>query len=1202
MRVRLRRDRLREILARSNQSQNYWAMRLGLARGHWSELVNGKHVYPSGRTRERLLEVLGVPFEALFEIEAGPDAGAELDPAVDGRYLIDSEIGRGGMGTVYLARDLRLNRPVAVKMVSAEVVSGIGLEQFFREIGLTSRLHHPHVLPLHDAGHVSDQPYYVTPYLRDGSLRDILDGRHRLPLERALAIVYGIAQGLGHAHAHNVLHCDVKPENILLAGDHPYVGDFGVARVVYQEALTWGRHTGVDSSAGTPAYVSPEQASGDPDLDARTDVYSLAAMTFEMLAGRPPFVGTTPLETVTLRFREPPPDVRRYAPETPAAVSDVLARALSFNPDDRQPGVTAFAADLATAARPGVSRALGRGVASMSRSAGRLRRRLGLRAGHGIVGWVREWGSDVRSAVRAIRRAPGWAAVVACTLGLAIGANAIMFGIADRLLLRAPSHITRPERVFRVRVSRWFDRLTAPLPSMSYPAFEDLRDRAHAFSAVAAVEEQRLSFGRGVDARQVQAQLVTGQYFRLLGVQPALGRFFGEPEDRPPDGTAVVVLGYQFWRRAFDGDTAVLGRAVELDRRRYVVVGVAPPGFTGADLAPVDLWAPMSSAWATIGRDAATSRGWQFLETFVRVRDGVTEAVASEDARRAYHEGHASFLPYEARAVAGLSPLIGRWDARGETVEGRVTGWLLVMSGIVLLIACANVANLMVARALTRQPEMAIRQAIGGSRGRLLRHLITESGLLALAGAAVGVALAGSAAGVIRRALLPQVAWDANPVNGRVLLVSLIATVGAAVVASLLPFARGTRLDLAGTLHGAARGRVTRPRRLLTGLLLVQTGLATSLLIGAGLFVRSLRNVVTLDLGFDPRHLLYVAVAVEQTSLSPTEALTFQRVAIERLRALPGVTEAGGVVGAPFTANYAVGLDVPGLDSVPSLAGGGPYGFEVSAGALRALGVRVQRGRPFTDADDRRGAAPVVMISERTARTLWPDADPLTKCVRLSDVPGCTPVIGVVADVHRQGLREDPFMSVFLPLGAVDPDRPPQAIVVRTAGSPEAMVEPIRRTLLSLHPDLPFITVRPYESLISPQARSWRLGAAVFTAFGLLSLAVAAAGVFGVLSFTVAWRMPELGIRAALGATSRRVLLTVIGAGVATAAAGVVIGATLALAIGTRFQGLLFETSARDPAVFVGAAAVILGLAFVASLVPATRAARADPLSALRAE
>ncbi|HSA57505.1 MAG TPA: protein kinase [Gemmatimonadaceae bacterium] len=334
MRQRLKLERLARILAASRVSQNHWAIRLGLSRGHWSDIVNGRHPFPSAKTRQRMLEVFGVRAEELFE----PESEARTDEldfriAIAPRYEITTELGQGGMGTVFLANDRALGRLVALKVVSAEAAAGVGSDQLLQEITLVSRLTHPHILPLFDAGERAGSPYYVMPYIRGGSLGALLRARGHLPLDETLALVDGIASGLGHAHEHRVLHCDVKPENILVQDGHPYVMDFGIARKLHSEANEWvAVRKELDFSAGTPAYVSPEQASGDVELDARSDVYSLACVVYEMLAGRAPFSGATTQEIVSRRFSEVPPPLRRFAPDVPERVDEVISRAMSLNP------------------------------------------------------------------------------------------------------------------------------------------------------------------------------------------------------------------------------------------------------------------------------------------------------------------------------------------------------------------------------------------------------------------------------------------------------------------------------------------------------------------------------------------------------------------------------------------------------------------------------------------------------------------------------------------------------------------------------------------------------------------------------------------------------------------------------------------------------------------------------------------------------
>ena len=334
MRVRLNQQRLIEILSQSRLTQNHWAIKLGLSRGHLSDLVNGKHPYPSPKTREKLLEGLGLPFDELFQVETSSEwthaSSATFQAALADRYLIDEEVGQGGMGTVYLARDVKHGRRVAVKVISPEAVSGVGVEQFLKEIRKTAQLEHPHILTMLDSGEAAGYPYYVMPYIREGSLRDLLKKKHRLSLEETTHVARGVSAALRHAHDNHVVHCDIKPENIIIADGHAYLADFGIARAVHAEVRGWKRRGEIDSSAGTPAYVSPEQASGEDMLDGTSDVYSLGCVVFEMLSGKPPFAGTTTMETVTRRFTGVVPDLRRAA-KVPAHVAAVVAKAMALD-------------------------------------------------------------------------------------------------------------------------------------------------------------------------------------------------------------------------------------------------------------------------------------------------------------------------------------------------------------------------------------------------------------------------------------------------------------------------------------------------------------------------------------------------------------------------------------------------------------------------------------------------------------------------------------------------------------------------------------------------------------------------------------------------------------------------------------------------------------------------------------------------------
>ncbi len=811
-----------------------------------------------------------------------------------------------------------------------------------------------------------------------------------------------------------------------------------------------------------------------------------------------------------------------------------------------------------------------------------------------------EW----RLAWRNLRRSPGYAAVVIGTLGLAIGANATMFGVVDRLLLRPPSGIAAPDEVRRVTVARWTEnRLSDPWDAISYPAFTYLRDNTASFAQVAAATPASFSVGNGAAAKPAQGILATGGYFNLLGATPYLGRFFGEREDQPPNGTPVVVVGRRFWEQELGSDPRVIGQSILLNGRPFEVIGIARAGFTGTDLAPVDLWVPIHagrngpSPSPEIARSDGweTCRGCQFLNAFVRLKPGIAVELATTDATRGYQLGHADYRPFEAKAVPTLNPL----TAYEGAPSGAVAGWLFGVTLMVLLIACANVANIVLARGLVRAGETAIRQALGVSRWQLARQLAIESITVAALGAALGLGVAAGGSQLIRGYLLPGVAFDRSPIDLRVLLVTGAVTIAAALIATFWPMLRGTRLDLAAALHGAGRATSFGAARVRAGLLLVQTTVCTALVIGAGLFVRSIVNIQRLDLGVEPRSVALVSVEMGDRA-NETNQL-FER-ALPRIRSLPGVTAAGATIGAPFQGNWAVGMKIPGRDSIPRLEGGGPYLFAVTPGTIEAFGMRLLRGRTISD-QDRRGSPPVAVITERMATTLWPGQESLGRCfISGADSTGCREIVGIVADLHRQGLEEEPFM-LYLTVAEQEPEPGVyDHLVFRSTGPPEHLAGSIRQILLEERGDLPYVAVTPLQHLVRSQARAWSLGASMFTVFGALSLVIAAVGLYGVIAFAVSQRRRELGIRSALGASSNRLVRMVVTNGMGFAAAGVVLGLTAALAVGRQIEPLLFKTSARDIVVLGTAAAVVLVVGWTASLVPARRASRVSPAEVLRGE
>jgi serine/threonine-protein kinase len=471
VRVRLKQQRLIDLLAHSTLSQNHWAIKLGLSKGHWSAIVNGRHPFPSPKTRERMLEVFKLPFDDLFEVESGPAEGADasFQAAIADKYLIEKEVGQGGMGTVYLARDVKHNRTVAMKVVSPEAVSGIGTQQFLKEIRYIARLQHHHILPLYDSGEAAGFPYYVTPYLEAGSLRDHLKRKKQLSLEETLQIARGISAALQHAHEHSVLHCDVKPENVLLSETHAYVADFGISRAVHAEFLEWGKRSELDSSAGTPAYVSPEQASGERNLDARADLYSFACMVFEMLAGIPPFEGTTTMETVAQRFTTTPA-LRRYAPHIPRSVAKAVATGMALKSEHRPGTVLDFIQSLETAAAQKAPRALQASSLVASRALAAVRRAIGPKPSRRRQTFMDTILQDLRYAFRSLFRQPVLAGIAVCRARPLDADRAYPPGTADR----APADLRAelpgsPSADPPVRSRR------GPSPNVAHPGRRDRR-------------------------------------------------------------------------------------------------------------------------------------------------------------------------------------------------------------------------------------------------------------------------------------------------------------------------------------------------------------------------------------------------------------------------------------------------------------------------------------------------------------------------------------------------------------------------------------------------------------------------------------------------------------------------------------------------------------------------------------------------------
>jgi predicted permease len=817
---------------------------------------------------------------------------------------------------------------------------------------------------------------------------------------------------------------------------------------------------------------------------------------------------------------------------------------------------------------------------------------------------------DVRFALRALRREPAFTAFVVMTLALGIGANAAMFGIADRLLLRGPAHVRDASRVVRLYVTEQPPGMAVFTSSgFGHVTYSVLRRAATSFEQVATYAINDVVAGQGTDARQVRAGYTSADFFPLLGVQPELGRFYTDHENAPNAATRVVVLSYAAWMNWFGGGRDTLGRTVTLGDESFSVIGVAPAGFTGAELGRVDVWVPGNLLSARVTPDWATSYNAQWLKIVGRLKPGVTLEQARLDATAAHRRAYSGTDKTTADARLTAASLRAN-DAGTEATEVRVLRWLTGVAALVLVIACANIANLMLARGVRRHREVAIRSALGAGRMRIVRLLLIEAIVLAFAGAVTGLVVAYAVGGLARQALFTAVEWTSSPVNPRVLIASAGFAVVTGLLVGILPAIRSSRATVTEALRTGAREGGGRRSRLRTGLTIVQAALSVLLLIGAGLFVRSLWQVRTLDLGIDPERVTVIEVFRQSLQRVPERATrdterarrrTFLLETLERVRALPGVEHAAVAVGLPFGNRFTVKVRVPAPDVVPVMKGGGPGVSAVSGDYFATVGTRIVRGRAFT-VDDHAGTEPVAIVSELMAATVWPGADAIGKCLLIGDgTPPCARIAGIAANTYRSRLRESPVMHYYIPAGQ-EIGFGGAVLIVRGADRAPQLVSDVRRLLMTMDTSITYVNAETIQDRIEPQVRPWILGATVFLVSGLLALAVAGIGIYSVMSYLIADRRREIGVRMALGATAPDIVRLVLRGSLLMAVIGIAIGETMAGFLSRFAEPLLFNTSPRDPLVFAGVATVLLIVAMSATLVPARRARAVNPVEALRME
>ena len=804
---------------------------------------------------------------------------------------------------------------------------------------------------------------------------------------------------------------------------------------------------------------------------------------------------------------------------------------------------------------------------------------------------------DLRFAIRQMGKRPGFSAVVILTMALGIGANAAIFSVLDAVLLR-PLPYAHPEQLVKV----WSRFTGIGMPNdqnwVSAPEFRDFQQLNRSFGDLVAIGAGSVTLGVKGSPQRVLGAAVSPGLFPMLGARPLLGRTF-LPEEAQPGRDRELVLSYGIWRRVFGADPAVVGKTIDVDGVPNVVVGVMPAEFDYPD--QTELWGPLAFSPDDLSEN---SRGNHGFEVLGRIKAGLSLAQVQSDMDRVGRtmiEQHRSY-PYEKFGFGViLHPLLA------ETV-GDVKMFLVVLMaavGLVLLIACANIANLLLARSAERQQEMETRMALGASGWRLTRQMLTESVVLAFAGGIVGLALTP----LVLRGLV-AIAAKSLPravhtgIDARVLALTALVSLATGILFGLAP---ALQLARKRNFDGLKSGRSTegrRPKRMRSALVICETALSLLLVVGAGLLLRSFARILAVDPGFRPDGVLTLRVALPDAVYSkPEQVRGFYRGLVERVQRLPGVQAAGAVSGLPLSGEGGSGTTTIDTQSVP-LEDTTPEADQrvVTPDYFKAMGIALVRGRFFEDRDTD-GAPLVVIVDESMAQDFWPNQDPIGKRLhiggRLSKAPWTT-VVGVVRHVRNRTLEARSRVEVYWP--ASQQPSGAMTLAVQAPGNAMSLVPTIQREVGSIDPDLPVYRVRTMSEVMGDSLERRRLALILLAGFAGLALLLASVGIYGVTSYGVAQRRQEIGLRMALGADRAQVLRMMIGGGMTTIAVGLALGIILALALTRLMGGLLFAVRSYDPAALAGAALLLTAAAFIAILIPALRATKVNPMVALRYE
>ena len=818
---------------------------------------------------------------------------------------------------------------------------------------------------------------------------------------------------------------------------------------------------------------------------------------------------------------------------------------------------------------------------------------------------------DLRFGLRTLAKSPGVTLAAILALALGIGANTAVFSLVNAVLLR-PLPAENPDELARLYTSH--PRSSTPFGAMSYPDYADFHQQTSSFAGIAAYSSISVSLTRGQQTDFLAGTIVSGNYFDVLGVKPALGRAFLPEEDSTPLTHPVAVIGYGLWQRTFGGDPGIVNRDITLNGQLFRVVGVAPEKFgTLTRAAENDVWIPLAMQQvvrppsaglrrALGSADLLDARGPTWLNVIGRLKPGVAPGPALEQARAdAAVVAKRLEVAYPGSNRDRSAIVIPADDAPGlRDLVLPVFAVLMCVVGLVLLIACANVANLLLARATGRRREIAVRLALGASRGRLVRQLLTEAVVLALSGGGVGILLAAWTKDLFYLLEVPrtfEIGLDPN-----VLAYSFALAVGAGLIFGLAPALQSTRRDLVVSLKDEA-GQVaggSHRSRLRSALVVTQVALSLVLLVGAGLFLRTLREARAASPGFDPENVLAVQVNLDTAGYNEAQGRDFIERLTERLEAMPGAVDVTTARISPLSgSSRTYSIQIEGRER--------PADAEPLVVPVNVVGLNyfptvrqpILRGRDFT-AQDNAAAPPVAIVSQAMARQHWPGEDAVGKRFRVNVSESMVEVVGVAGDAKNLSLRQESDAFFYLPML-----QNYESVVnfhIRARGEPAALVDSVRAQVFALNPHMPLFDTRTLEGNRQETLTAERITGSLLTVFGALALVLAAVGLFGVMAYSVAQRTHEIGIRMALGARTADIFGLVVREGMRQTAMGVVVGLAAAVGLTQLVKSMLFGVSPLDPLTYIAVPVLLAVVALLACWVPARRATRVDPIVALRYE